>query len=194
MTSKAKWWIVRALSWRQTLGVGGARSVVGGVNFRPGSTGQGDDWAVREEGLMRKHGLACTRGWTSPPVCADSWHYGSWKENSCKQMTRKHLKFEFKHICRWNVEIWLSVCGYVCPYMTGFVFVPRHDKSLSIKISASCLHGGISCAVAHTYGCVLFCRCLQQWEDTLRSISSILNGLDILCRYLKWPTAAFLPK
>lgn len=65
-------------------------------------------WRALEDGLP-------------PPVCAESWHDGSWKENPRKQTTREHLKIKFKHICCWNAEIWLSVCGYVCPYMTGFM-------------------------------------------------------------------------
>lgn len=32
-------------------------------------------------------------GGLPPPVCTESWHDGSWKENPYKQTTREHLKF-----------------------------------------------------------------------------------------------------
>lgn len=53
-------------SWRQSLGVGGARWLVGGVNFRAGSYGSGRRLGSSgEEGLQRKRSPAGAWGWAS---------------------------------------------------------------------------------------------------------------------------------
>lgn len=126
---KRKWWIIRAVSWRQTLGGGGGCSLWVGYILDQ-DIGSRDAWVVQEGDLMRKHCSTYGGGWTFLSVHSEPGGFFR-KENSCKQVTRGCVIIIYSFLKLRVHSFW----QFFYLHMDRVMCVPHHEISLSLKIS-----------------------------------------------------------